>query len=239
MSAAAKSCCKRGWITRDEYEEISELYLNENARPYDDSTEKEFLTIEQLRDFKKQAERMNRKRTMDFADMFLFSSFTGLRVSDLLSLKWREVNMEGNMISHKQYKGHNRTPKMLSIPLNPVSKGILDKWKGRYDEFVFGMLPSGYDLGDDVDFKKVKEGKTRTINQSLSMLGDKMRLPFKLHIHCGRHTFSMLALNGGVDIKTTSAILGHASTIVTERVYASLLPNTIAENVGDRLNIEI
>lgn len=49
----------------------------------------------------------------------------------------------------------------------------------------------------------------------------------------------MLALNGGVDIKTTSAILGHASTIVTEKVYASLLPNTIAENVGDRLNIEI
>ena len=39
----------------------------------------------------------------------------------------------------------------------------------------------------------------------------------------------MMALNGGVDIKTTSSMLGHASTMVTEKVYATLLPNTIAE----------
>ena len=96
-----------------------------------------------------------------------------------------------------------------------------------------------YDLSDEAAFKKMKGAKTRTINQSLRSIGDKMGLPFNLHIHLGRHTFSMMALNGGGDIKTTSSMLGHASTLVTEKVYATLLPNTIAEVVGDKLNVRL
>ena len=147
--------------------------------------------------------------------------------------------MDGSMISHKQYKNHGRKAKMLYIPLNDISKEILERWKGKHEEFVFGLLPSGYDLNNDADFKKVKNARDRTINQSLRTIGDKMGLPFNLHMHLGRHTFAMMALNGGVDIKTTSSLLGHASTMVTERVYATLLPNTIAEEVGDKLNIRL
>ena len=50
---------------------------------------------------------------------------------------------------------------------------------------------------------------------------------------------SSITYNGGVDIKITSSLLGHASTMVTEKVYATLLPNTIAEVVGDKLNINL
>ena len=148
-------------------------------------------------------------------------------------------DIDKGMISHMQYKGHNRRAKMLYIPLNDTSRDILERWKGKYEEFVFGLLPSGYDLSDDADFKKVRNAKDRTINQSLKSIGDKMGLPFNLHMHLGRHTFAMMALNGGVDIKTTSSLLGHASTMVTERVYATLLPNTIAERVGDKLNVKL
>ena len=104
---------------------------------------------------------------------------------------------------------------------------------------MFGLLPSGYDLSDDAAFLKVKNSKEASINKSLRTIGDKMGLPFNLHIHLGRHTYAMMALNGGVDIKTTSALLGHASTLVTEKVYATLLPNTIAEIVGDKLNVKL
>ena len=138
-----------------------------------------------------------------------------------------------------QYKGHNRKAKMLYIPLNYTSRNILERWKGKYEEFVFGLLPSGYDLSDDAAFLKVKNSKEASINKSLRTIGDKMGLPFNLHIHLGRHTFAMMALNGGVDIKTTSSLLGHASTMVTEKVYATLLPNTIAEVVGDKLNVQL
>lgn len=236
---AVKVCCKKGWISREECEEICDLYLNAEGKSLDDSMEKEFLTIEQLRKFKELTGKAKYDRTREFADMFLFSSFTGLRFSDLMTLRWSEIDMDKNMISHMQYKGHTRRAKMLYIPLNDTSREILERWKGKYEEFVFGLLPSGYDLSDEAAFLKVKNAADKTINQSLQSIGDKMGLPFNLHIHLGRHTFAMMTLNGGVDIKTTSALLGHASTMVTERVYATLLPNTIAEVVGDKLNIRL
>lgn len=234
-----KVCCRKGWISREECEEISDLYLNAEGKSVDDSIEKEFLTIEQLRKFKEVVRVAKYERTREIADMFLFACFAGLRLSDLMTLKWSDIDMEKNMISHMQYKGHNRKAKMLYIPLNDISRDILDRWNGRYEEFVFGLLPSGYDLSDDAAFLKVKNTREATINQSLRSVGDKMELPFNLHIHLGRHTYAMMALNGGVDIKTTSSLLGHASTMVTEKVYATLLPNTIAERVGDKLNVKL
>lgn len=150
-----------------------------------------------------------------------------------------DKNMIKNMIKHMQYKGHNRKAKMLYIPLNDTARDILERWKGKYEEFVFGLLPSSYDLSDDAVFLKVKNTREASINKSLRTNGNKMGLPFNLHIHLGRHTFAMMALNGGVDIKTTSTLLGHASTMVTEKVYATLLPNTIAEIVGDKLNVQL
>lgn len=234
-----KVCCRKGWISRDECEEICELYLNVDGKSYDESMEMEFLTIEQLKKFKEVVGKVKYNRTREIADMFLFACFAGLRLSDLITLKWSEIDMDKSMISHMQYKGHNRKAKMLYIPLNDTSMEILERWKDKHEEFVFGLLPSGYDLSNDADFMKVKNIRDRTINQSLHKIGDKMGLQFNLHIHLGRHTYAMLALNGGVDIKTTSTLLGHASSMVTEKVYATLLPNTIAERVGDKLNIKL
>lgn len=236
---AVKECCIEGWISREDCERICNLYIDTEGKSYADSVEKECLNIEQLKKFIELASKAKYERTREIADIFIFSCFTGLRVSDLISLKWCEVNMDENIISHKQYKNHARKAKLLYIPLNDTSREILERWKGKHEEFVFGLLPSGYDLSNATDFKKVKNAKTRTINQSLRSIGDKMGLPFNLHIHLGRHTFAMMALNGGVNIKTTSSMLGHASTMVTEKVYATLLPNTIAEEVGDKLNIKL
>lgn len=236
---AIKECCIEGWISREEGERICNLYLDTEGKSYADSVEKECLNIEQLKMFKELTDKAKYDRTREIADIFIFSCFTGLRVSDLISLKWSEVNMDKNIISHRQYKNHAHKAKLLYIPLNDTSREILERWKDKHEEFVFGLLPSGYDLSNATDFKKVKNAKTRTINQSLRSIGDKMGLPFNLHIHLGRHTFAMMALNGGVNIKTTSSMLGHASTMVTEKVYATLLPNTIAEEVGDKLNIKL
>ena len=236
---AIKECCIEGWISREDCERICNLYLDTEGKSYADSVEKECLNIEQLRKFKELTDKAKYDRTREIADIFIFSCFTGLRVSDLISLKWSEINMDENIISHRQYKNHAHKAKLLYIPLNDTSREILERWKDKHEEFVFGMLPSGYDLSNATDFKKVKNAKTRTINQSLRSIGDKMGLPFNLHIHLGRHTFAMMALNGGVNIKTTSSMLGHASTMVTEKVYATLLPNTIAEEVGDKLNIKL
>jgi integrase len=63
-----------------------------------------------------------------------------------------------------------------------------------------------------------------------------MELGFKLHFHIGAHTFAVVALNKGIDIHPISTLMGHSSTMVTEKVYAKFLPDTIARIGEEKLN---
>ena len=113
---------------------------------------------------------------------------------------------------------------------------FVEKWKGRNDNFVFGLLGDEFDLTDCVALKETLNSKNRTVNISLNTLGDKIHLPFPLHFHIARHTFATLALNNTVDVKTISTLMGHSSVLTTEKVYATLLPSTIEKTVEEKLN---
>ena len=67
-------------------------------------------------------------------------------------------------------------------------------------------------------------------------VGNKMGLPFHLTMHVARHTFAVMALNRGVTIHMISRLLGHSSIITTEKVYAEFLPDTVTEEVKNKLS---
>jgi integrase len=48
-----------------------------------------------------------------------------------------------------------------------------------------------------------------------------------------RHTWAVLALQKGINISKISALLGHKTTAVTEKVYAEFLPDDLKEVVSD------
>lgn len=237
---ALKKCCRNGWIDRDTYDEITECYLPSNGKVLGEDKQIEYLTIEQLRGLKQVAENARYDRTRDFVDMFMFSVYCGgLRVSDLISLKWAEIDMDNKIVRHYQVKNHNRKSVLLTIPMADGAVDILERWKGRNENFVFGLLDDEFDLSDEENFLRIKQSRTRTINQSLAMLGEKIGLPFKLHIHCARHSFGTNGLNNGGDIKAISALMGHSSVLTTEKVYASVLPETLQREVDRSLNFKI
>ena len=162
-----------------------------------------------------------------------------MRVSDLISLKWNEIDMSNRIVKHYQVKNHNRKAVLLTIPMADGAVDILERWKGRNENYVFGLLDDEFDLSDEENFLRIKQSRTRTINQSLAMLGEKIGLPFKLHIHCARHSFGTNGLNNGGDIKAISALMGHSSVLTTEKVYASVLPETLQREVDRSLNFKI
>ena len=94
---------------------------------YEEFEEKEpekeviFLTLEELfalynYDFKN--ERLNKTK-----DLFCFSCFTGLRFSDVISLK-REHITDG-----KIYKAQEKTNELIKNPINDFANAILEKYK--------------------------------------------------------------------------------------------------------------
>ena len=51
-------------------------------------------------------------------------------------------------------------------------------------------------------------------------------------MHVARHSFAVMALNDGLPMSVVSRLLGHASTGVTEKVYAKYLPETLEDEMN-------
>ena len=236
---SVKKMMRLGWIDRCVGEDILELYLPTNIKSLGDGIETDihYLTVEQVKELIKITEQSKYPRTKELVDMFLFSIHTGgMRFSDICTMRWSEVDMENRTIKHLQVKNHTRKPTILTLPITDEGMRILDKWKGRNNNFVFDMLCEDFDLNDEKMLKHTINSLNKTMNQSLRCLGEKMKLPFNLHFHCSRHTYGTLLLNKGIDINLISHLMGHSSSFITQKVYSKYLPETLNEIVNEKLN---
>lgn len=230
---------KKGWISGDLCAEMCELYLPAHCQSLDDPDDGnvDYLTDKQMNQFVKIRGEVKYPRTRELMDMFLFSFYAcGLRISDVCTLKWSDIKWDENMIVHRQVKNHTRKSVVLQIPMNDACREILDRWKGKHNNFVFGLLPDLFNLDDYEKLRRTINSRTKTINTSLQCVGEKMGLPFRLHFHVARHTFAVMALNNGMDIKAISDLMGHSSIMSTEKTYAKYLPDTLKQKVNTLMN---
>ena len=234
---AARRATSEGLIDLGIADELSRLYLpTKLEQGEEDASDVHYLTEEQFGKFIALYDKVKYPRTRDYMDMFLFSFHAcGLRISDILTLEWRSVNLEKREIRKVLFK----SDKIHTIPLNDGVISILKRWYGRHDRFVLGLLHDAFDLSDDEELKRMRLNKNRSILTSLKTLGDKIGLPFNLTMHVARHTFAVWALNRGVDVHKISRLMGHASIIATEKVYAQFLPSTLEDEVMSKLNFSL
>lgn len=163
-------------------------------------------------------------RRKEYVEMFLFALYAcGLRVIDIITLQWSDIDLDKRTLNKIQVKTKHRNV----IPLSDQAMGVLKKWEGRHSRFVFGLLPDDFNLDDTAALYHIRNTKTRGINQSLNVIGEKMELPFTLTFHVCRHTFAVLSLNNGMEMTMVSQLLGHSSTEITEKVYAHFIPATL------------
>lgn len=234
-----KKIMRQDWIDSCIGEEILDLYLPTNSQPLGDEVEndKHYLTEDQIKQLIRITEQSKYPRTKELVDMFLFSIHTGgMRFSDVCTLRWSEIDMENRTIKHLQVKNHTKKPTILTPPITDEGMKILEKWKGKNENFVFDMLCEDFDLNDEKMLKHTINSLNKTMNQSLRCLGEKMKLSFNLHFHCSRHTYGTLLLNKGVDLNVISNLMGHSSTWITQKVYSKYLPETLNEIVNEKLN---
>lgn len=191
----------------------------------------QYLTLPQLQQFVELYYTVKYDRTRDYMDLFLFSFYAcGLRFSDLLTLRWCNIDMDTWTLKKVMYKGHR---KQYCFTLLPEAREILLRWHKRTakKEFVFGLLPKKFDLTNDEEINKARQNKARSVRTSLNEIGRKMNLPFNLGIHVARHTFAVHALERIKDVYKVSTMLMHSSIDVTQKVYAKYLPETIEEDM--------
>lgn len=160
-------------------------------------SDREFLTIEELK-LLAQTPPPDSK----LAQAFFFSCLTGLRWSDIVKLRWSEVQ-ESNSSRRIVFR-QQKTGGLEYLDLNSQAAGMIGK-RGKPEEYVFP------DLGP---IQSARIGIAAWVKSA----GINKHITF----HCGRHTFAVMMLDLGVDLYTVSKLLGHKS-IETTQVYAKIL----------------
>ena len=142
---------------------IKDLHLSDKSLDADEITVK-YLTEEELKKFVDIRETLPLLRQKEFHDMFMFSFYAcGLRLIDMMTLRWVDIDFKKQVIRKVQVKTRNRNV----IPIREAAINILDRWRGRYKVFVFGLLPDKFNLNVDEELRKRRNSVTATINTSL------------------------------------------------------------------------
>ena len=195
----------------------------------DDEICERYLLDEQIAQLMKYYKSCNEKRRKEYLEMFFFAYYAcGLRVVDIMTLRWNDIDLKKNELKKVLIK----TSKRHTIPLIQSAVDILNKWKDRHKVFVFGLLDNGFKLSDEEQLYKKRNNTTQSINQSLKVVGENLGFDFPLTMHVARHSFAVYALNNQIDMSVVSRLLGHSSSVVTERVYAKFLPQTLSDEVA-------
>ncbi|MFN8117377.1 MAG: site-specific integrase [Bacteroidia bacterium] len=202
--------------------------LYEKKNPCDDLKVKEqevkiiALTWEQLQSIENLTFEPYDKQLSLFRDMFLFQSYTGLRVSDLMSLKPEHIKRNGNEIMI--YKTTIKVNKHAKIPLHKLFP-LPDEKTTR----PIKVLEKYYDENKDFIFKPYEP---QTYNKWLKEIAFRAKIhDIKLTSHIGRKTFTTLLANH-VNISTfvVKNLLQHSNVKTTER-YVFTDEKRVAENL--------
>lgn len=237
---ACERAADLGLLAKAEYAEIKRMRLPKMVSFNAESEENEvkYLEKEQLKRLVEYAKSETEPRRKEYIDMFLFAFHScGLRVVDIMTLQWKHIDFGKKQLRKILVKTANYRSSTHTIPLTEEAIEILKRWKKKFGDkrFVFGMLDDSTDLDNRETLYKCRNNVTKCINQSLLVVGEKLKFNHPLTMHVARHSFAVLALNDGMAMSVVSRLLGHASTGVTEKVYAKYLPETLEEEVK-RLN---
>lgn len=155
----------------------------------------------------------------DIKDIVIFAVKTGLRLSELITLEWNQINFKDKYLILDNIKNTTKSKKVRTIPLNITAMQILiEREQNRNSDLVFTYNSEKY--------------KPEFLSKRFKKYVIKAGLNPKLKWHSLRHTFASLLVQKGVSIYHISKLLGHANVETTE-IYSHLR----AEDLRTAVNV--
>jgi len=199
-------CVDNGWLKTDPFAKF------ESTR---DEVETVFLTKEEIQAIAEKV--IDNDRLCRVRDVFIFCCFTGLSFIDVKQLKRSEVTIDSKG-ELRIYKGRQKTGTYSVIPLLPITKKILVKYKN--DPIC---------LAQDMLLPVLSNQK---YNAYLKELADISKVEKELSSKMARNTFgTSVTLANNVPMETISKMMGHKSLRQTQH-YAKVLAIKVSEDMN-------
>ena len=218
LKSAIKDAYNEGLITRN-------IGLAVKPLPEDDSKIKGAFTSDEIQKLIKEAPR-------HWKGMILFSADTGLRISNLAGLKWKNVDIENRLIKLIQVK-HERSKKKT---LRTVLYHLLSDTMLNYLKFI-GINKTSYVFTDIVSIRR----SNRTLHFKSVM--EKAGVPTKIEVdyqdepiersfHGLRHYYNSKMTNNGVSQDVRKKYTGHksdSSNVIYTHIDAETIKKELAK----------
>jgi len=161
--------------------------------------------------------------------IYLFAFNTGLRLGEIINLKWSAINFSDKIICVQNTIDFTTKGKQeRKIPMNETAFNLLVK-----------RLPQVVDIGNDSFVFSYNDIQLNAdfISKRFKKIIRKSKLNQDLHFHDLRHSFASNLVKKGVSIFVIKELLGHQD-VKTTQIYSHLTIDTL-QNAVNQLRISI
>ena len=164
-------------------------------------------------------------RNRDLNVLFHLGIYTGMRLSDCATLRWKDIDLDHKVISIVPIKV-KRYGRRIHIPIHPklftllkgLSKGVQDReeYVSSLNAHRYKHSTLGYVLKGVFTACGINNGKNH------------------LSFHTLRHTFVSVAANNNIPLPIVQSIVGHSTKSMTLRYYHT--DTTYALNIMSKIS---
>ena len=136
--------------------------------------------------------------------------YTGVRLSEIINLQWRDIDLDRNIIHLKTTKGS----KERIIFLHPKIKEFMLYFEDRMDTVFTSTIGKKYNK--------------RTVQLIVRNAAKKAGIKKKVTPHTLRHSFATHLLESGANIRSIQQLLGHKD-LKTTQIYTHVANNDLTK----------
>jgi integrase len=172
---------------------------------------------------------------------FIFSLYNaGIRIGDLLQLRWCNVKEDGRLEYYPGKTGKERSIKLLLQPLKILR--LYYSEDAKETDYIFPFLDSNSNHSGMVfpeDFQRASpellellykkiESQVSMFNQALKTIARKAEIKKNITSRISRHSFADIARKKNISVYDIQKMLGHSSVKITE-AYLKSLDNDVTD----------
>ena len=152
----------------------------------------------------------------------LLTLYSGIRIGELCALKWKDIDFKNNILNinktlQRVYIKDKQINKSKLIITNPKTHNA-EREIPLNNDFAKELKKFKTDNEDYILSGSRKWIEPRTYRRFFARTLEKVKID-KINFHGLRHTFATNCIKLGVDYKTVSELLGHATVNITLNLY--------------------